>query len=112
MHRLLFFSVNIANKVCTLFSLTLYLTYYNSAEKGFTSTFFNINDKNVYDGILKFSIISLSDITDEQILLTVTFDAKHACEDKLADFEISGSGLTDALTNRQSTYLHCRGHCR
>ena len=77
---------------------TDYLTY-NVAEKGFFPTFFNINDKNVSDGILKFSIISLSDITDEQIVLTVTFDAKHACEDKLADFEISGSGLTDALTN-------------
>lgn len=77
---------------------TNYLTYH-SAEKGFTPTFFNINDKNVSDGILKFSIISLSDITDEQIVLTVTFDVKHACEDKLADFEISGNGLTDALTN-------------
>lgn len=77
---------------------TNYLTY-NSAEKGFSPTFFNINDKNVSDGILKFSIISLSNITDEQIILTVTFDVKHACEDKLVDFEISGSGLTDALTN-------------
>ena len=77
---------------------TDYLTY-NSAEKGFSPTFFNINDKNVADGILKFSIISLSNITDEQIVLTVTFDVKHTCEDKLADFEISGSGLTDALTN-------------
>ena len=77
---------------------TNYLTY-NSAEKGFSPTFFNINDKNVSDGILKFSIISLSNITDEQIVLTVTFDVKHACEDKLVDFEISGSGLTDALTN-------------
>ena len=77
---------------------TNYLTY-NSAEKGFSPTFFNINDKNVSDGILKFSIISLSNITDEQIVLAVTFDVKHACEDKLVDFEISGSGLTDALTN-------------
>ena len=77
---------------------TSYLIY-NSAEKGFSPTFLNINDKNVSDGILKFSIISLSDITDEQIILTVTFDVKHASEDKLAEFEISGSGLTDSLTN-------------
>ncbi len=77
---------------------TNYLIY-SSAEKGFSPTFFNINDKNVSDGILKFSIISLSNITDEQIVLNVTFDVKHACEDKIADFEISGSGLTDALTN-------------
>ena len=77
---------------------TNYLTY-NSSEKGFSPTFFNINDKNVSDGMLKFSIISLSNITDEQIVLTVTFDVKLACEERQSDFEISGSGLTDALTN-------------
>jgi hypothetical protein len=77
---------------------TNYLTY-NSADKGFAPTFFNINDKNVAEGILKFSIISLVDITDEQTVLTVEFDVKHSCEDKLTDFEINGSGLTDALTN-------------
>ncbi len=48
---------------------------------------------------MKFSIISLSDITDAQTVLTVVFDVKHACVDKLVDFEISGSGLTDSLTN-------------
>ena len=77
---------------------TNYLTY-NSAEKGFSSTFFNINDKNISDGILKFSIISLSDITDAQTVLTATFDVKHACVEQLAAFEIGGAGLTDALTN-------------
>ena len=77
---------------------TRYLTYI-SAEKGFSPTFFNINDKDVAEGILKFSIISLSDITDEQIVLTVVFDAKHYCQEKTADFEISGSGLTDSLVN-------------
>ena len=77
---------------------TTYLTY-SSAQKGFSPSFFNINDKNVGDGILKFSIISLSNITDEQTVLTVEFDVKHACEDKLIDFEISGSGLADSLTN-------------
>ncbi len=77
---------------------TNYLTY-SSAGKGFSPSFFNINDKNIADGVLKFSIISLSDLTDEQIILTVVFDAKHACQDKTTDFEISGSGLTDSLTN-------------
>lgn len=72
---------------------------YSSVQKGFSPTFFNINNKGVGDGILKFSIISLSDIMDEQTVLTVTFDVKRACEDKIADFEISGSGLTDSLTN-------------
>jgi len=77
---------------------TRYLTYISS-EKGFSPSFFNINDKDITNGILKFSIISLSDITEEQIILTASFDAKHYCQDKTADFEISGSGLTDSLVN-------------
>ena len=75
-----------------------YLTY-SSAEKGFAPTIFNINDKNVESGILKFSIISLSNITDSQTVLTVVFDVKHTCKDKTLEFDISGSGLTDSLTN-------------
>ncbi len=77
---------------------TRYLTYVSS-EKGFSPTFFSINDKDAKEGILKFSIISLSDVTDEQIVLTVVFDAEHSCQDKTADLEISGSGLTDSLVN-------------
>ncbi len=77
---------------------TRYLTYI-SANKGFAPTFFTINDKNVADGILKFSIISLSDITDEQIVLTVVFDTDHNCLEKTANFEISGNGLADSLVN-------------
>ena len=75
-----------------------YLTYV-SAVKGFNPTFFNINNKNVSDGILKFSIISMSDITDAETVLTVTFDVNRDHDERIADFEISGSGLTDALTN-------------
>lgn len=77
---------------------TNYLTY-SSVTKGFAPSFFNINDKNVDEGILKFSIISLSDITDGQTVLTVVFDTKRPCQDTLVDFEISGSGLADSLTN-------------
>ena len=77
---------------------TNYLTY-SSVTKGFAPSFFNINDKNVDEGILKFSIISLSDITDGQPVLTVVFDTKRPCQDTLVDFEISGSGLADSLTN-------------
>lgn len=72
---------------------------YLSSEKGFAPTFFNINDSHVANGILKFSIISMADITDEQTVLTITFDAKHFCEDTLTMFEISGNGLTDSMTN-------------
>ena len=55
--------------------------------------------KKASEGELKFYIISTEDITDEQIVLTVVFNVKHACEDKTAELEISGSGLTDSLTN-------------
>ena len=71
---------------------------YESSEKGFTPTFFNINEKNASKGILKFSILSISDITDAQTVLTVTFAVKDGIEDRTADFTISGSGLTDSLT--------------
>ena len=72
---------------------------YASAEKKFSPTFFNINESHVADGILKFSIISLDDITDEQTILAVTFDAKNSCSEQTAEFNITGSGLTDSLTN-------------
>ena len=72
---------------------------YASAEKKFSPTFFNINESHVADGILKFSIISLNDITDEQTILAVTFDAKNNCSEQTAEFNITGSGLTDSLTN-------------
>ena len=72
---------------------------YASVRKGFAPNFFNINDKNVADGELKFSIISLSDITAAQTVLTIEFDAIDVMEAKQAVFEITGSGLSDAFTN-------------
>lgn len=74
------------------------LTYVES-EKGFDPTFFNINEKNTPNGILKFSILSLSDITEQQTVLTVLFDAKQESGSQNTTFEIVGSGLTDAMTN-------------
>ncbi len=59
----------------------------------------NINDKNATSGELKFSIISLSDITDAQTVLTIVFDAKASCTDYTTEFELNGSGLADSLTN-------------
>ena len=70
-----------------------------SAEKGFSPTFFYINDKGVADGVLKFSIVSLEDITDAETLLTLTFDAKQTGEPKTTALALTGSGLTDSLTN-------------
>ena len=77
---------------------TDYFTY-SSYSKGFSPTFFNVNDKAVSEGVLKFSIISLSDITTEETVLTVTFDTPAFCIDILTEFDIEGSGLSDSMTN-------------
>lgn len=79
------------------------LLAYESFEKGFAPSFFNVNDKNAANGELKFSIISLSDIVDEHTVMTVVFDVKHADDDAVAAFEISGSGLFDSLTTKPRT---------
>ncbi len=90
---------------------------YISAEKGFSPTFFNINDKNTADGILKFSVISLSDITEAQSVLTVVFEAKRSCTDCSTELDISGAGLVDSLTNNiklnflsSSAEISAQGH--
>ena len=70
-----------------------------SYEKGFTPSFFNVNDKSVADGVLKFSVISMTDIVDEQTVLTILFNAKRECVNKTSNVTISGTGLTDSLTN-------------
>ncbi|MBR2056751.1 MAG: hypothetical protein IJ978_03720, partial [Clostridia bacterium] len=70
-----------------------------SYEKGFNPSFFNVNDKSVADGVLKFSVISMTDIVDEQTVLTILFNAKRECVNKTSNITISGTGLTDSLTN-------------
>ncbi len=75
------------------------LLTYASAVKGFSPNYFLINDKKVAEGSLKFSVISMSDITEETLLLTATFDAKASCEAVETSFQLSGSGLADSLTN-------------
>ena len=70
---------------------------YISSEKGFSPTFFTVNDKHAADGILKFSIISVTDITDAQTVLTLSFDAKRDTVERSVDFELTGSELTDSL---------------
>ena len=74
------------------------LVSYNSCEKGFEPSFFNINDKNASEGELKFHIISLSDIVTEEKVLTIVFDVNHPYGCKTADFTLDGTGLTDSLT--------------
>lgn len=71
----------------------------SSYKKGFEPSFFNINDKEASDGIFKFSIISLEDILSEETIITVAFDATQACTEQSLTLDLSGSMLTDSLTN-------------
>ena len=74
-----------------------YLTF-ASAQKGFTPSFFNINDKQTAEGILKFSIISMTDIVEEETVLTVTFDVHSVKREQQVQFTITGGALTDSMT--------------
>ena len=71
----------------------------SSYEKGFAPSFFNINDKELADGNLKFSIISLNDIVAEQTVLTLEFDVLQTENEQQTSFTISGSLVSDSLTN-------------
>ena len=74
------------------------LVTYRSCNKGFAPSFFNVNDKNTDSGELKFHIISLSDIVTDETVLTVVFDVNWPYSGKTADFTLSGTGLTDSMT--------------
>ena len=74
------------------------LLTYSSSTKMFDPTFFNINDKKVGEGELRFSIISLTDITQAQTVLTVEFDALRGFREQTTDLEIVGIGLADSIT--------------
>ena len=74
------------------------LLSYNSCAKGFSPSFFNIDDKNVDLGKLKFHIISLSDIVTEETVLTAVFDVKRPYSFEKTDFTLGGTGLTDSMT--------------
>ncbi len=71
----------------------------NKYEKSFTPNFFNINDKQISEGILKFSIISLNDIVAEQNVLTLEFDVKLNETQHITNIDVAGSMLSDSLTN-------------
>ena len=51
------------------------------------------------DGNLKFSIISLNDIVAEQTVLTLEFDVLQTENEQQTSFTISGSLVSDSLTN-------------
>ncbi len=72
---------------------------YSSYTKGFEPSAFYVNTKLVSEGTLKFSIISTAGITQERTVLQVALEPKYSCNEKTSEFQISGSGLTDSMTN-------------
>ncbi len=83
------------------FNITFDTNYlaYNSSTKILSATYFNVNDKKKDEGIIKFSIISLENISSETDVLTILFDINPICSDQLVDFGITASGLSDSLTD-------------
>ncbi len=73
---------------------------YNSYTKLFSPSFFNVNVKNVDSGLLKFSIISMNNIVDECDMISFLFDINDCHSQDTALLDLSGSGITDALTNQ------------
>jgi hypothetical protein len=69
-----------------------------SYKKKFSPTYFNVNDKKATEGILKLSVISLSDITSAEDVLEIVFDVKRPSSDTNTAFTIDGNGLSDSLT--------------
>ena len=70
-----------------------------SYQKLFEPTYFNVNTQKTESGILKFSIISLTDITDAEDILCLVFDVEKTSSIPSVDFGISASGLSDSLTS-------------
>ena len=77
-------------------SLLTYVSY----EKKFNPTFFTVNDKQsqLEQGKVKFSILSTTDIIDEIEVITFTFLYEESKSDQEFEFGLTGSGLTDSLT--------------
>ena len=81
---------------------------YVSYQKEFTPSFFTVNTKEISDKKLKFSIISLTDIVDATDVLSITFNTLWHHDDESISFTITGSGLTDSLTNPISlNFVNC-----
>ena len=72
---------------------------YASLYKGLSPDYFIINEKNVDAGELKFSIISLTDITEASNILVVIFNVKHACKGAITSMQIEGSCVSDSMTS-------------
>ena len=77
---------------------TAYFSYVSNCKK-FNPSFFNVNDKFANEGTLKFSIISLTNITDENDVIEIIFDVNYPHDETAFQFTVSGTGLADSLTN-------------
>lgn len=75
--------------------------------QGFSPTYFYVNPKDAASGILKFSIISLTDIISEETVMTLQFDAKAVSNDLSTYIAISGNNVSDSLT--ESIILNYQG---
>ncbi len=74
---------------------------YSAYSKLFSPSFFNVNTKEIENGIFKFSIINLTDIVKQTEVIKIDFAAKRYCEKNYdSSFEIVGNGITDSLTNK------------
>ena len=79
-----------------------------SYQKQFTPSFFNVNTKELTNNKIKFSIISLTDIVDSTDVLSIAFNVLWHHDDEDINFVITGSGLTDSLTNSISlNFVNC-----
>ncbi|MBE6739729.1 MAG: hypothetical protein E7565_05370 [Ruminococcaceae bacterium] len=76
------------------------LVSYNSCKKGFSPTYFKVDERKTDEGQLIFHIVSLSDIVTDETVLTVEFDVKETYSGEFAVFSIDGTDLTDSLTNK------------
>ncbi len=70
-----------------------------SYEQKIAADFFLVNDKELADGVFKFSIISLTDIDTACQVIRLVFDVAHLCEPQAVVLDLSGSMMVDSLTN-------------
>lgn len=81
---------------------------YVSYTKKFSPTYFNVNTKETSDGKLKFSILSLTDITEANDVISISFNVTNPHDETSFPFEIKGTGLTDSLTNEiKMNFINC-----
>ena len=72
----------------------------SSYQQTISCDWFLVNDKEAADGVFKFSILSLSDITTSCQVIEIEFDVISICKPQTTVLGFSGSMLVDSMTNR------------